>query len=310
MRYILCSIEDSLAHRPIGNPGVRLCRALAKEWDAEIIDAPSSVRGLISWSTWRRIWRAIAFIVHHREGTWVIYNLPMLYVWPLLFISRRSRVLLLADGANCVFLRTCPYLYRRLFRRFVLLNSTAARYLRLGPSEYVVLNGVLAREERALQAGRKVDLASPVLLYNSASLKYNGPDLVASLRSQSVTIISTAELNSSSPAIRCLGYVSEWHYSELLRTVWAILVARDPAHFENAFNFPSKVIEAAELGIEVVSLFPLEDIPSCSYMLCKSVVLDDSFVAALRNRVATAQSKAIVDHVRRQMNRAKQFLSC
>ena len=126
------------------------------------------------------------------------------------------------------------------------------------------------------------------LLYNSALLTSNGPEVILDFAIKNdwcEVVVTETEANFSNylsselkrteilipTNLQFLGVLSSVEYLQLLNVVDGILLCRDERHFQNKFNFPSKFVEALHLGLPVISLFAISYVPSILYHNCASV---------------------------------------
>ena len=277
-------------------PGLKLAEALQQAGIFTLFDVPSyfyrnsTFGNLIIIFSYLRI--ALQIIRPSREEIF-FYNAPVAYsllYWFALFSRLRRPSLLLADGVNCYGMKWNPLLFLRMYRRVITLpmNHDIANILSKS-SNFIWLPGI-CNVGGFTRNNLIVDNKAIKLLYNSALLANNGPEVILDFAIKNdwceVVVTETEDnfLNYLSSELKrteiliptnlqFLGVLSSVEYLQLLNVVDGILLCRDERHFQNKFNFPSKFVEALHLGLPVISLFAISYVPSILYHNCASVNL-------------------------------------
>lgn len=273
-------------------PGVRLVETLSAAGVFSLLDVPSRlhVRSFgESTGMLRRYIGAAITLIRHRNKEVFFYNLPLAYL-PLYLVSLLTRFrlpsLLLADGHNCFGMESRALFFLRLFRRVISLPLNDVICRRAEGSEDVLwfpgcAVGPTPRRREARMAGEKV-----TLVFNSSLLSHNSPETALKLAREtpwmeivvtdseskfrqyldSVLLASAAALPAN---LRFAGPLPVADYLQLMADVDGVLLCRDERVFANAYNFPSKLIEALQLGVPLISQHPITSVSPDLYCLIK-----------------------------------------
>ncbi len=271
-------------------PGVRLVEALSAFGAFTLVDVPSYLN---TWSPrgiariLHRYLSAVVTIVRYRDEEVFFYNLPKAYL-PLYaahVLTRFARPgLFLADGVNCTKMEHNELAFLALFNRLISLPMNdvlraIARDLRrvIWFPGFAGVTPVSPRRARS-KAG------SATLMYNSSLVPHNEPESLITLVEQrpwlSVVVTDTEEsyrrylltINSDPTRplperLRFAGPLNLTNYRNLACSVDGVLLCRDEAQFANRYNFPSKLIEAIQLGVPIICTHPIGAIRSELYCM-------------------------------------------
>jgi hypothetical protein len=283
----------SLDARQYKVPGVRLAEQLAKEQVFELIDSPATLSGMeISFvvSELIRYLKILGILVtRERSRDIYFYNFHKayipLYLGCLLFRLKRPSIFL-ADGVNCTGLYSIGISnFSKFFNRIVSLPHINPK---LTLKKQIIQFPGCAALTPCLLHEQQIKSEALLLLYNSSFLAHNSPELLLRLsalnKEFSITSTGTAseyenylvtkQLTFDKKellAIKFLGQLALNDYYAIAQRSKAIILFRDEALFENLYNFPSKLIEALQLGVPLISYYPISGVPCDLYLLNKDL---------------------------------------
>lgn len=288
MAILIISTNTEGRHTSINKrPGLQFVNALRDASIFSLVDVPgylylSGLSG--SLKILRFYTNGIIKLLRSKERDIFFYNFPLAYlpIYLILIISRLHRPsLVLADGINCVGLRRSHYLFFKLFNRIIFLpiNNDIKPYLNDG-CKYIWYPGIVINKKRRNKNSRTDNIR---LLYNSNLLAHNSPELLLEFarNNSSLTIciteyeesyknflhINNIECSNIPVNINFLGIIPYDDYILLFDEIDGILLIRDENIYWNKYNFPSKLIEALQNNIPMLSLFDIINIPSNLYLL-------------------------------------------
>jgi len=98
--------------------------------------------------------------------------------------------------------------------------------------------------------------------------------------------------------LQFVGVLPFWQYEELVANIDGILLCRNELLFSNTYNFPSKVIEALQAEIAIISLYSI------------SHVADDLYYLLDPGNASVARVRAHIDQMRRSeySSKRREFL--
>ena len=294
MALLVISANDSNCTLPINKrPGLQLVGALRRFGVFSLLDVPSTfyltgvggrlkILGLYL--------RAALELIRNRNQEIFFYNCPIAYVFlylVTLFCKRNRPSLLLADGINCVFMKFSPAFFLKLFRRVITL-----------PYNEVIQSVLIGRNNSIwypgcsnLRGGRQRESRLPNdivrMLYNSSLLPNNKPEWVLTLSRQyswMEIIVTDTESNfrdylsrmniafdeSIPENLQFVGVLPFSVYEKLISAIDGVILSRDEELFSNKYNFPSKLVEALQVDVAIVSLYVISNVPDDLYCLIDS----------------------------------------
>lgn len=262
--------------------------------------------------------RAALELIRYRNQEIFFYNCPIAYVFLYLIalLCRFQRPsLLLADGLNCIGMRYSPALFLKFFRRVISLPyNEVIQGVAGGPANYIWFPGF-----SNFNRGRPRDFClsneTVRLLFNSSLLPNNEPEWVLTLSRQyswMEIIVTDTESNFRNylsnmnvplkeavpENLQFVGVLPFWQYEGLVASIDGILLCRNELLFSNTYNFPSKVIEALQTDIAIISLYPISHVADNLYYL-----LDPC-------NASVARVQAHIDQMRRSvyLSKRREFL--
>lgn len=291
MALLVISANASGRTLPLNKrPGLQLVESLRRFGVFSLLDVPSSfylngVRGQMK--ILGLYLRAAVELIRHRNQEIFFYNCPIAYIFLYLvaLCCRRNRPsLLLADGINCVWMKYSPALFLKLFRRVVSLPyNEVIQSVAGGPTNFIWFPGC-----SSLHGGRSRESRLPNdivrLLFNSSLLQNNKPEWALTLSRQynwMKIIVTDTESNfrdyllsvnitcdEAIPAnLQFVGVLPVFEYEKLIASVDGVLLCRDEELFSNKYNFPSKLVEALQVDVAIVSLYAISNVPEALYYL-------------------------------------------
>lgn len=294
MALLVISSNDSSGTFPLKKrPGLQLVDALRRFEVFSLLDVPSNF-GLIWFGGRLKIMglylRAILELIRNRNQEIFFYNCPIAYVFlylVALFCKRTRPSLLLADGINCVFMKFSPVLFLKFFRRVITLpNNEVIQSLSSERENYIWYPGYSSLKEGHPRESR-VPNDIVRFLYNSSLLPNNKPECLLTLSRQyswMEIIVTDTESNFKDYLSRTniavdvlipenlhfVGVLPFSEYGKLIRAVDGVILSRDEELFANKYNFPSKLVEALQVDIAIVSLYAISNVPDILYSLINS----------------------------------------
>lgn len=316
---LVISRNATASARPHGKiPGVRLVETLQAVGAFSLLDVPSYFyeRSLFGrFAVLGRYAGAALELARLRGEEVFFYNLPISYL-PLYFVAALTRFrrpsLFLADGVSCFGMRGRVSLFFRWFRRIISLPWNDEIRLRAAASGEVLWFPGCALASVPRRRAVRQPPTVVTLLFNSALLPHNSPESAVRLAAANSWLrvvvteteetfrhyLRTVQAGPTPPFpdnVRFTGPLPVAEYQAVLASVDGVLLCRDEGDFANSFNFPSKLIEALQLGVPLVCQHPISSVSPNLYCLIGS---GEASVTSVGDYIARFSESAFLDSER------------
>jgi hypothetical protein len=239
------------------NPGLRLAQHFETAHNLRLLDCSMKTSGILF-----ELVKFYRIFCTQKPTIW-FYNLPLqywlIYLLYVIVVKKRPNIIV-ADGVNVfLFKRYLHFLVNLFFTKKVWLSFVTNTKTTQWYPGHIYLPSDVEKPNK-----------NHFFLYNSKALTYNGPKELLQLIVECgdtafhITSASTDYFKSTLLDTKNVTFHAALDYKEycnLIRHCRGVILIRDISFIENAYNFPSKLLEALSLGAEVYSKYPVFNLP-------------------------------------------------